>query len=58
MLCDEARKNNIKSLYDNFEINRGNTLKVFESVGFKVIEHQTWKKYNKEVNGVLVKIDL
>ena len=58
LLCDEARKNNIKSLYDNFEINRGNTLKVFESVGFKVIEHQTWKKYNKEVNGVLVKIDL
>lgn len=58
LLCNEARKNNIKSLYDNFEIDRGNTLKIFESVGFKVIEHQTWKKFNKEVNGVLVKIDL
>lgn len=58
LLCDEAKKNAIKSLYDNFEIDRDNTLKVFESVGFKVVEYQSWKKFDKEVKGVLVKIDL
>ena len=55
LLLEEARKNNINELYDNFEIDRDNTLKVFESVGFKIIEYQSWKKFNKEVNGVLVK---
>lgn len=58
LLCDEAKKNDVKSLYDNFEIDRDNTLKVFESVGFKVVEYQSWKKFDKEVKGVLVKIDL
>lgn len=58
LLCDEAKKNAIKSLYDNFEIDRDNTLRVFESVGFKVVEYQSWKKFDKEVKGVLVKIDL
>ena len=47
-----------KSLYDNFEIDRESTLKVFESIGFKVIEKTTWKKFNKEVEGVIVKIEL
>lgn len=37
LLCDTARSNGIKELYDNFEIDRGNTLKIFESVGFKVV---------------------
>lgn len=58
LLCKKAQQNHIKSLYDNFEIDRGNTLKIFESIGFKVIENKTWKKFGKEVNGVLVKIDL
>ncbi len=58
LLCKKAQQNHIKSLYDNFEIDRGNTLKIFESIGFKVIENKTWKKFGKDVNGVLVKIDL
>lgn len=58
LLCDEAKKNDVKSLYDNFEIDRDNTIKVFESVGFKVVEYQSWKKFDKEVKGVLVKIEL
>ena len=45
LLCDEAKKNGVKEMYDNFEIDRGNTLKVFESVGFKVAEEQIWKKF-------------
>ena len=58
LLCEEAKNNGIKTLYDNFEIDRDNTLKVFEKVGFKIVSNQTWKKFDKDVNGVLVKIDL
>lgn len=58
LLCITAKNNGIKELYDNFEINRDNTLSVFQSVGFKIIEEQKWIKFNKEVNGVLVKIVL
>lgn len=58
LLCDTAKAEGIKSLYDNFEIDRGNTLNLFKNVGFKIIEEQTWKKFGKEVKGVLVKIDL
>ena len=58
LLCDEAKKNNINELYDNFEINRDNTLDIFKQVGFKVVEKQTWKKFGKDVAGVLVKIEL
>lgn len=58
LLCNYAKEQVIKSLYDNFEIDRENALKVFESVGFKVIEKTTWKKFNKEVEGVIVKINL
>lgn len=59
LLCDEARKNGIKELYDNFEKDReNNTLKIFESVGFKVVKEQTWKKLGKDVEGVIVKVDL
>ena len=58
LLCDEARKNGIKELYDNFEINRGNTLNVFKQVGFEVVEKQTWKKFGKDIDGALVRIIL
>ncbi len=58
LLLDEAKKNSIKELYDNFEIDRSNTLNLFKKVGFKVEEYQTWKKFNKDVKGVLVKIIL
>ena len=58
MLCNTARCNGIKELYDNFEVDRQNTLNVFKSVGFKVVEEQSWKKFNNEVKGVLVKIEL
>ena len=58
LLCNYAKEQGLKSLYDNFEIDRESTLKVFESIGFKVIEKTTWKKFNKEVEGVIVKIEL
>lgn len=55
LLCNIAKRNGIKELYDNFEIDRDNTLNIFESVGFKIVEEQNWKKFNKIVKGVLVK---
>lgn len=58
LLCEEARKNGIKELYDTFEVDRGNTLKIFEDVGFKIVNELTWKKFGKEVTGVEVKIEL
>ena len=58
LLCNKAKKNGIKELYDNFEIDRENTLEVFKKVGFEVIEVQTWKKFGKDVEGVLVRIKL
>ena len=58
LLCDVARSNGIKELYDNFEIDRDNTLTIFKKFGFKIVEKQTWKKFNKDVEGVLVKIIL
>ncbi len=54
LLCEEAFKNGTVELYDNFEKDRENTLKVFEQVGFKIIEETTWKKFGKDVEGVIV----
>lgn len=58
LLCVEAKKNGIEALYDNFEINRPFTLDVFESVGFKVIKKEVWKKFGKDVEGVIIGIKL
>lgn len=56
LLCEKAFSDGVDALYDNFEVDRGNTLKIFESVGFKVFENTTWKKFNKDVDGVVVYI--
>lgn len=56
LLINEAYKNNIEYLYDNFEKDRGNTLKLFLSVGFEIIEEMTWNKFNKPVDGVVVRV--
>ena len=58
LLIKEAKINGIKELYDNFEVDRGHTLDLFQSVGFEVVEHQKWNKFGQSVDGVLVKIKL
>lgn len=58
LLCDKAKENGIKELYDSFELNRQNSLKVFESAGFSIVEKTTWKKFNKDIVGCLVKVIL
>lgn len=57
LLIKEAKKNNITTLYDNFEEDRINALNLFLSVGFKIVERQKWKKFGKEVNGILIKYE-
>lgn len=58
MLCEKAKKDGVDSLYDSFEVNRCNTLKVFEAIGFTVVEKIVWKKFGEDVDGVVVKINL
>ena len=58
LLCKEAKRNGINELYDNFEIDRNNTLELFKSVGFNIVKETTWKKFNVYVKGVIVKIVL
>jgi len=57
LLCKEAFKNGVDKLYDNFEEDRTGALKVFLSIGFKIEEYTSWKKFNNEVKGVVVSID-
>ncbi len=54
LLCNKAKENGITELYDNFEKDRNN-INSFRSVGFEVVEETTWKKFGKDVNGVVVK---
>ena len=56
LLIKEAYKNNIEYLYDAFEKDRSNTLDLFLSVGFNIIEEKTWKKFGKDVDGVVVRV--
>ena len=57
LLVEKAYSEGIDSLYDNFEKDRVSALKTFENVGFKIYEETTWKKFGRDVNGVIVKID-
>ena len=57
LLCCHAKENGIKALYDNFEKNRDGA-KVFFDLGFKIVEETTWKKFGKDVIGIIIKKDL
>ena len=55
LLCDVAKNNGIRELYDTFEVDRDNTLDLFLSVGFNIIEYKQWKKFDIDVDGVVVR---
>jgi len=57
LLCEKAKSDGIDSLYDNFEKERPG-IKVFLDLGFKIVEETTWKKFDKDVIGIIVKKDL
>ena len=58
LLLDEAKKNGVSELYDCFESDRGNTLDVFKSVGFEVIDKIVLNKFSKNIDGVIVRVKL
>ncbi len=57
LLIREANNHGIKYLYDTFDKDRENALEIFKSIGFKVIKEITYKKFNKDVNVVVVRIN-
>ncbi len=57
LLCKQAFSSGIDSLYDSFEKNRVHALKLFQNVGFEIVEEKKWKKFNHIVSGVVVKIE-
>ena len=57
LLICEANKNGIKYLYDNFEKEREHTLEIFLSWGFEVVKVTKWKKFDKDVDGVIVRVN-
>ena len=56
LLIKEANKNGVKYLYDTFEKDRGNALKIFLDVGFEVYKEGILKKFNKNENIVILRI--
>ncbi len=58
LLIKEAYKNGIDYLYDSFEKDRNNTLKLFLDTGFEIVKETKWKKFGKDVEGVVVKVAL
>ena len=58
LLCEVAKQNGIKELYDTFEADRMNVIKIFENVGFKKISKGTIRKFDKEVETVTMMIKL
>ncbi|MDD3340847.1 MAG: GNAT family protein [Bacilli bacterium] len=56
LLCSAAFQNGVHTLYDNFEKDRGNTLQLFQSIGFKVEKEMQWKKFDQMVDGVIVSL--
>ena len=57
LLCKKAKEDGINSLYDNFEKDR-QVIKVFLDLGFEIVEETTWKKFLKDVVGIVVKKEL
>ena len=57
LLCNHAFNNGVDELYDKFELDRKEALNLFLSVGFKVDKQTKWKKFGKDVDGVVVKIE-
>lgn len=56
LLIKEANKNGIEYLYDTFEKDRKVALNLFLDLGFEVYKESSWKKFNKKVSGVILRI--
>ncbi len=54
LLCDAAFKNGVDALYDGFEKDRVGAMKLFQEIGFQIVETSTWKKFDDIVEGVTI----
>lgn len=57
LLIRKSYENGIEYLYDSFEQTRENALKLFLNMGFNIYKETVWKKFNKEVKGINLRID-
>ena len=57
LLIREVNKNGINYLYDTFEKEREHTLELFLNLGFGIYKETKWKKFDKDVDGVIVRIN-
>ena len=56
LLCMVAKQNGIKELYDTFETDRINVIKIFQNFGFKLVSKGFVKKFDKIVETITMKI--
>ena len=54
LLCDYAKEHGVTELYDDFEIGRKG-IKIFEDLGFKIVNKYNAKRFNKDIEIVVVK---
>ena len=54
LLCDYAKEHDVTELYDDFEIGR-NGIKIFEDLGFKIVNKYNAKRFDKDIEIVVVK---
>ena len=54
LLCDYAKEHGVTELYDDFEIDR-NGIKIFEDLDFKIVNRYNAKRFNKDIEIVVVK---
>ncbi len=57
LLINHAKKNGIEALYDDFEDDR-NALKLFLNNGFVVVDEYSIKRFNRDVNILVVKCEI
>lgn len=51
-----VKQNGIKELYDTFETDRINVIKIFQNFGFKLVSKGFVKKFDKIVETITMKI--
>ena len=54
LLCDYAKEHGVTELYDEFETDR-NGIKIFEDLGFKIVNKYNAKRFDKDIEIVVVK---
>lgn len=54
LLCDYAKEHGVTELYDDFETNR-NGIKIFEDLGFKIVNKYNAKRFDEDIEIVVVK---